>query len=186
MKTEGMRKKLCLSIGALAIFVLLLKIANWLPLMISEGSVRRYPDVETARKAAWMDRVYLPSFFPERIEWPPTEIFGRRKPAPAVLMHFRNRENGRIVLSISQHATGSAPIPSRIDPAEVMARKDVTLKSLPAELSLAVCRDGHPCNTLTWRQDGAVLRVVDRGPVDELREICESMVWTGETASPRP
>ena len=88
--------------AGVAILVLGLKFFNWLPLMIQVDSMRGYRDLEEVRGALQVKTIFVPSYFPQHLNWPPSRILAQRKPFPAVIMEFEKMTSKDTMLLISQ------------------------------------------------------------------------------------
>jgi hypothetical protein len=170
-------KMLCLFVLMLSATILVLLLLNWIPLAVRNDGIRKYASVEEVQKKLHLRKVYLPSYFPDYLQWPPFEIYAQSKPFTLLLMHVKEREKNRIVLAMRQvDARVSSPMRLRIEPTQINKQEQVTLKGHPAVLSWASCDDGTVCNTLAWQEDGYTLTLVARESVAELIRIAESML----------
>lgn len=169
-------KKTLLFIAMLASTVLLLKVLNFIPLSIEKESIREYKTIEDARLDLRIDRIILPSYFPQHLAWPPSEIFARKRPYEMVLMHFKDRNTGEIVLAIQQaDPREPAPIDARISPEAVIRTEKIDLKGRSAVVIYGTS-DGESCNTIQWIEAGYSVTVIEKGPLEELLRIAESMI----------
>lgn len=170
-------KMLLLFLITLAVLVLTLKLISWVPLAIERDSVRSYPSQEAVMERLLLRKIYMPSYFPQYLRWPPSEIYAGRKPSPSILMHFSHRETGEIVIGISQTVSGGRELKSRIEPS-VIKKEDATLvKGRQARLLQGLCPDSRkPCNKLTWQEDEYILTVTSRDSISETLKIAESML----------
>jgi len=157
--------------------VLVLMVVNWFPLAVKKDTVRRYSTLEGVREELGRRDIYLPSYFPQSLRWPPSEIYASKD---VLLMHFTHRETGELILSLSQTARGAGPLSSRIEPERIIKEDTVLLKGREVRLSLAVCGDGRPCNKALLGEGGYTFEVIFRGPVEELRKITESLLPEGQ------
>lgn len=170
-------KMLCLFILTLAVTVLLLALLNWIPSFIQPESIRKYGSLEDVQKALHTVKIYLPAYFPERLQWPPSEIYAQNKPYTLVLMHVKERQRDHIVLGIRQvDARSARAIRLRIEPTRITQQEMIAIKGRPAVLSLASCADGSVCNMVAWREGNYRLTVVARDSARELIRIAESML----------
>jgi hypothetical protein len=79
-----------------------LKVINWLPRAMQQDAVRRYKSVEEVRSALNMKDIYVPSYFPQQISWPPSSILAQSKPFTAIVMEFTRADKRNTALVISQ------------------------------------------------------------------------------------
>ncbi len=164
--------------GAMVVAVtVMLSLLNWVPTIFQREGVRKYKSIEDAKSELKLSKLFLPSYFPQYLIWPPTEIYGRRKPAKMVLMHFINYERKDVVLSIMQaDSSDPHPLKSRIEPVKIRKREGILIKGRKGELSLALCAGGEPCNSVTWESDGYTFTIIAKDSVKELLKISESVI----------
>lgn len=161
----------------LAATVLVLRVLNWVPLSIPSEGIRRYASLEDVQKQLKIRKIYLPSYFPDRLQWPPSEIYAQNKPFSMVLIHLKERGTDQIVVGIRQvDAKFSSSLRLRIEPTEIRREEEVVIKGRSAVLSLAFCADGTVCNEIVWQEDGYTLTIVAKDSVPELIRIAESVL----------
>jgi len=154
-----------------------LRLLNWMPLSIQHEGLRKYRTVEDVREELGIKKIILPSYFPQHLIWPPSEILAQGKPFPMVLMHFTDRETGDIVLAVRQADSRlAASLSPRIVQERVDRRDEVIMKGRKALLTAGSCPDGTPCHSVTWREGTYVFTVAEKGNVQELLRIAESML----------
>jgi len=159
----------------IAVTVMLLDLLNWVPNAVQKDGVRKYKTIEDAKASLKLSKLFLPSYFPQYLIWPPSEVYGRRKPSKMVLMHFINYDRKDVVLSIMQaEASDPHPLRSRIEPVKIRRRDAVLIKGRRGELSLALCSGGEPCNSVTWEEEGYTFTIIAKDSVQELLKIAES------------
>jgi hypothetical protein len=157
--------------------VIVLSLLNWLPSAVQKDGLRRYKSIEDVKSHLKMKDIFMPSYFPQYLIWPPTEIYAQKKPYKLVLMHFTNYERKDIVLSIRQaDPADPAPLASRIEPVTIKQRDRTIIKGREGLLSIAQCPGGEPCNSVRWREDGYDVEIVAKDSVKELLKIAESMM----------
>jgi hypothetical protein len=172
----SLRKYLLFGVMIIAVAVML-NLLNWVPTVFQKEGVKKYKTIEDAKGELKMSDLLLPSYFPQYLIWPPSEIFGRRRPAKMVLMHFINYDRKDTVLSVMQAETADPhPIKSRIEPVKTRKREGILIKGIRGELSLGLCAGGEPCNSVTWESDGYTFTIIAKDSVEELRKIAESMI----------
>ena len=86
----------------IGLLIVALKVVNWLPLAMQQETVRRYDSIEEVRAALNMKDIYVPSYFPQQIIWPPSAILAQSKPFSAIVMEFTRADKRNIALVISQ------------------------------------------------------------------------------------
>ncbi len=160
-----------------AVFAAILNLLNWVPSILQKEGVRKFKTIEDVKGELKLGRLFLPSYFPQYLIWPPSEIYGRKKPAKMVLMHFVNYNKKDVVLSVMQaESSDPHPLRSRIEPVKTRKRESKLIKGRRGDLSLALCSGGEPCNTVTWEEDGYTLTIIAKDSVEELLKIAESMM----------
>lgn len=154
-----------------------LKVLGWLPGAVSKTEIRNYRSLEDARAALKIKRIYMPSYFPQYLSWPPDEILARRKPYALVLMHFDNDQRREIALAIRQaDSRDPAPLKMRIEPVSMRSAEDMVVKGRKVRLFMAICPGNRACNGVTWQDEGYTLTVIARDSVEEVLKIAESMI----------
>lgn len=157
--------------------IVFLKVLGWLPAAVSKTEVKTFRSLEDARAALKIKRIYLPSYFPQYLSWPPDEILARRKPFTMVLMHFENEQRREIALAIRQSdSRDPAPLKTRIEPVSIRSGEDISLKGRQARLFMAICPVNRACNGVTWQDEGYTFTVIAKDSVEEVLKIAESMI----------
>jgi hypothetical protein len=171
-----LRKYILFSI-MIAVIVTMLDLLNWVPTAVQKDGIRQYKTIEDAKSAIKLGKLFLPSYFPQYLVWPPSEVYGRRKPHKMVLMHFTDYQRKDVILSIMQaESADSQPLKSRIEPVTTKKKEAVLVKGRKGELSIALCPGGEPCNSVSWQVDGFTFTIIAKDSVQELLKIAESMV----------
>ena len=166
-----------LAFGAtVAVVVAILKAANWLPTAIEDGLVRPYATVEEARQTLRLRQVYVPSYFPQRLAWPPARILAQSKPHVAVLMEFKDRERGEIALIISQSERAPLYADKKLEITKVTETVPYPLKGRSTVLAVGVCGKGDTCSRLAWTEGTLRIEAVMRSSPAELLRIADSMI----------
>src|SRR5512139_119202 len=98
---KTLRGLLVLIIAA-GIVLSLLAIAKKVPSLKQQGFITQYVSVEEVKRVLELDRVLVPTYFPEGVAWPPTVILAQKKPYEAVIMEFRKPEKAETTLVIVQ------------------------------------------------------------------------------------
>jgi hypothetical protein len=161
----------------IAVTAALLNLLNWVPTALQKEGVKKYRTIEDVKAALKLNKLFLPSYFPQYLVWPPSEIYGRRKPSKMVLMHFINYDRRDVVLSIMQaESADPRPLRSRIEPDKIKRQEKTIIKGRRGELSLALCPGGEPCNSVTWDAEGYTFTIIAKDSVQELLKIAESMI----------
>jgi hypothetical protein len=157
--------------------VVVLSLLNWVPSAVQKEGMRKYKSIEDVKTELNIKTIFLPSYFPQYLVWPPSEIYAESKPYKIVLMHFTNYEKTDIVLSIRQaEQAAPAPLQSRIEPVTVKGKEQVLIKGRKGLLSIALCPGGEPCNSVSWQEEGYTIEIVAKDSVNELLKIAESTI----------
>ncbi len=167
-----------LSFGlALVVLVGVLKVMNWLPSAIEEGFIKEYGNIEDVREQLKIKDIYTPSYFPQPVKWPPSAIWAQTRPFTAIVMEFRDAENGDIELTISQVSSGARFIQDdKIKIEQVREKLDYSLKGRKALLEVGACRNQERCSLISWIEGKYRITVAMKSPPFELIKISESML----------
>ncbi len=174
---------------SLAVMVLViigaLVVANWIPGTIDNTLMRQYPGIYEVRQELRIRTVFVPSYFPDTVSWPPSKVLAQTRPYEAVVMEFvssETSESGELLLVISQSASGAFMPFELLRMDEVAERSIHEFKGRSAELSAGTCTGGFRCSLISWREDTYHIKVIMRGDPFELIAMAESMV----SGSPTP
>ena len=69
-----------------------------LPLYLEKGLLREYPSVRELQDTLKIQKLPLPAYLPEIINWPPSKILGQSTPHFAVTLEFKSNVNNDIIL----------------------------------------------------------------------------------------
>ncbi len=165
-----------LSFGlAVAALIVLLKVLNWFPAAIQNNMLREYSGIEQVKSTLRITDIFVPSYFPEQIGWPPSKILAQDKPFPAVLMEFKRRGTDQIVLVLSQSKGGTIKSEHSLEPVVIKESAPFTLHNSPAMLVVGECSDHEVCSMITWNEGGYTLSASMRSSPFDLRDIAKSM-----------
>jgi hypothetical protein len=176
---RGLRRKaltLVLFLAIVGILVLLIRVSNWLPLAMQKESLRSYRSIEAVQAELRLPHIYVPTYFPQTISWPPAYLFAQAKPFPGVLMSFTRAEAPRDVLVIAQSRAESF---SRLIPCpleHISAEVWYDFHGRKAFLEVGLCKDEEPCSRIRWHENGSYISVFMRDAPFELIRIAESML----------
>lgn len=159
-----------------AVVLAVLKVTNWLPTAIDKGTMRRYPSVEAAAAGTGIREIYVPSYFPETLGWPPSEILAQKKPFVAVVMEFELVDEGRTALVISQAEKREFSPDEKIRLVEINEKIPYDLAGREALLEVGRCKDRTLCSRITWDEDDRRVVIVMKSAPFELIKIAESML----------
>jgi hypothetical protein len=171
-----------LSLGVMtAVVVAVLMAVNRFPLAIEEGLMREYASIEEVEKVLGIRPVYVPSFFPENVAWPPLFVIAQNKPYEAVAIEFGSRDGGPSPLLVITQSVSEGFRPSgRLMMDTVAESSTFDLKGRPAELEAGTCAGERICSMLSWTEGPYHIRVQMQGGPFSLIRMAESMVRTPE------
>lgn len=157
------------------IAVLVLKLFNWIPQSFLKEDIRKYKTIEEAVKQLKLSKVYVPTYFPEHIKWPPAEIFAQKKPFVLVMMHFAHTDTRSFALSVYQ-ADSKAGYEPQMDILYLKQEHPLFIKGKEANLRLAVCRGNEKCNSLSWTDQNFRITLVSDDTPEQMQRMAESMI----------
>lgn len=160
----------------IGLLILALKVMNWLPLALKQDAVRRYNTIEEARSALNMKNIYVPSYFPQQISWPPSVILAQSKPFSAIVLEFTRADKRNTALVISQSEGKALNVENPIEIRVVSEKVHYTLQGRDAVLTVGSCGTGEPCSGITWTEGKYTMTVLMKSTPFELTKIVESML----------
>ena len=187
-KENKNKKQTSVAQGALTMFlmvmviVLALVIANWIPGTFTSGLMSEFSDIKVAQNTLRLKYLYVPTYFPESVSWPPSKVFAQTRPYEAVVLEFKGSEAGEPLLLISQSATrhfnlsALSALSAKLQMGEVLERSTYEFKGRSGALSAGLCADGGRCSMLSWQEGDVHLDLLMSGGPFELISIAESMV----------
>lgn len=137
--------------------------------------VRMYSSVSDA-EAAIGARLWLPSFYPDSLAWPPARVAAWPGPPTTVALQVNGRTSDRERLLIVQSVGGAVDPPAQLlPPAELLNRSEMAVGGRPAVVTRVMAPGGEVVHDVRW--DHGDRRIVLRyhGPVEELLLIAESL-----------
>jgi len=161
---------------AIGVLVVLLAVMNWVPMAFQKDTFRRYGSIDEVRTALNIRDIYVPSYFPQHIVWPPSVVLAQGKPFPAVVMEFKDAGSGEIVLVLSQSRGGPFPASSAIDLASIKETVPFMMKGRSAVLVVGECAKNEPCSRITWKEGSYTVTALMKAAPFELTRITESML----------
>jgi hypothetical protein len=160
----------------IGLLIAALRVMNWLPLAMQKDTIRRYASVEEVRAALGIREIYVPSYFPQQITWPPATILAQGKPFHAIVMEFTRADKRNIVLVISQSEGGALNVDNPIKITTITQKVRYTIKDRDATLNVGTCEEEQPCSEITWHEGKYTLTVLMKSAPFELTKIVESMI----------
>lgn len=159
-----------------AILIAALKILNYLPMMIQKDIMRRYHSIEEVRSKLNIKEIPIPSYFPQSLVWPPSEIFAQNKPFTAVVMEFNNSSKAEVALVISHASSKNFKADEKIKIIQIKDRVNYPVKGRNVLLETGVCKDEEPCSRIAWDEGQYRITVTAKSSPPELLKIAESMI----------
>ena len=158
------------------VVLVLIQFANWLPLTLQKETLRRYSSLEEVKASLPALRIYVPTYFPQTISWPPEHLFAQNRPFPWILMKFNHRDSSEEALIITQSLSGRLPGQMPGELKEVTEKVPYELRGRQAILEVGVCRNGEQCSRIDWREGEYQLTVFMTAAPFDLIKIAESML----------
>ncbi|HEX7485463.1 MAG TPA: hypothetical protein VF332_04885 [Vicinamibacterales bacterium] len=158
-------------------FAVALKAADRVPALIggTPHGARVYATLAEA-EAAIGAHIWVPTYCPDSLVWPPTRVDVWPGPPPSVAVHLRGRGNERDRLILEQSIGMLAPPPDLLlQPGQVLMAVDVQVGRRQATLTRALAQDGQVLHDLSWDQGTRHVLLRYTGPVEELLLIAASL-----------
>jgi hypothetical protein len=152
-----------------------LKFLSWVPGIFQRDTIREYESIASVSDRLGIKDIYTPSYFPQSIKWPPSEVIAQKKPFAAVIMGFKNKDNGEKILVIHQSSS------DKFIPEEGIGFDDIkemvvhTLDGKRAIIEVGSCRDGKACSSISWHEGEYNIKIMMKSRPLELLKIAESM-----------
>jgi hypothetical protein len=160
----------------IGLLIVALTIVNWLPLAMQKETIRQYASVEEVRAALGIKEIYVPSYFPQQITWPPATILAQSRPFSAIVMEFTRADKRNIALVISQSEDGALNVENPIKITNVTENVRYAIKGRDAALTVGTCGNDEPCSGITWNEGKYTMTVLMKSAPFELTKIAESMI----------
>lgn len=159
-----------------AVVVGFIKMANWLPLVFQQETLRQYSSVEEVRSALQVKDLYVPAYFPQTISWPPSLILAQTRPSAAFMMTFNRRNSAETALIITQAVSNAFDRTPGLKLIKVAESTPYQLHDRTAILEVGTCRNGEQCSRISWQEGRYQMALLMKAPPFELIRIAESMV----------
>ncbi|MBI5574965.1 MAG: hypothetical protein HY896_01230 [Deltaproteobacteria bacterium] len=174
-----MQKKIWGLIAFAAAVILLaagLKFVNWMPSVAQPDLLKKYKDLEEMKMSLNIRDVIIPSYFPEKLNWPPSSILAQGKPYPAVVMEFEQIGTKETVLVISQSLSDRFRADEKIRIAQLKEKVPYTIKGRKSVLEIGFCAKGEACSHISWKEGKYYVDVMSKSTPIELLKVAESML----------
>lgn len=168
-------------LGMSAVLLIALVVLNWMPSSVQKSSVHEFKSIEEAKAQLGMERVLVPSYFPEHLAWPPTLVLAQAKPRAALVFIIDDKQTREPALVVSQSASAEFDAAGRAEVESPTERTSIPLKGRSATLKAGSC-GALSCSSISWQEpdgkSGALyMKVLIKGSTSvELVRIAESMV----------
>lgn len=159
-----------------AMLIVMLKFANWLPMVIQNDTMRKYYSIQEVKATLNLKDVFVPSYFPQNFAWPPSQILAQGKPYTAVIIEIKHSLKGDVALIISQAESTTFSSDEKIKMLQVKERVSYLLKGRKVELETGACKNDEPCSRISWDEGIYRMRITARLLPPELTKIAESMI----------
>jgi hypothetical protein len=173
-------RKTWLNVLSFAVMIVLLitvlKVMNWVPMAVQKGLMKRYSSVEEVKTKLNIRDLHVPSYFPQKVAWPPSEILAQSRPFLAVVMEFHRAGKGDTVLVIVQSQSRDFSPGKKIKIIRTREKVRYPLKGREAVLEVGTCKNEEPCSTISWDEGKYRIQVTMKSPPFELIKIAESMI----------
>lgn len=171
---SNIRRYISLAV-TVVIVIAALKFISWLPDVIQEDTLREYESVGAVRSRLNIKDIFIPSYFPQNIKWPPSEIVAQRKPYIAIMMGFKDRESGERILIIHQSASGDFIPVQGIGFDRIREMTEHQINSKVARLEVGLCGSNDPCSSISWLEGQYRIKITMKSTPFELIKIAESI-----------
>jgi len=160
----------------IAAVLIVLKTLYWLPNMLQKDMMRKFDSVDEVQSKLNIKDLHVPSYFPQSIMWPPSEILAQAKPYPAVLMIFNDAKTRGVALVISQAASDTFSTNTLLPFVQITRKVPYDLKTRKALLEVGMCKNDEPCSRLSWTENNYRIVLTMKSLPFELIRIAESML----------
>jgi hypothetical protein len=160
---------------AIGVLVVLLALMNWVPMAFQKDTLRRYRSLEEVRTALNIRDIYVPSYFPQHIVWPPSEILAQGRPFPALVMEFKDAGSGEIVLVLSQ-SQGGPFSPDLRSLGQYQRNSPLYHERTERRARCRRVRKNQPCSRITWKEGPYTVTALMKAAPFELTKITDSML----------
>ena len=171
--------KIVLSIAILMCVVSIsLYVLNKVPGYLQERKEKSYRSLEEAEYSLGL-RIFLPSYFPDYLAWPPKEIKVARKPSLIITLVFISQGDGspslviREVISNTDQGNGVGV--DFIEPKSPSGEIQVSVGGEKGTLRFGVVEHGRRWTQLSWKQGDRTMVLRSNRSVEDLLKISRSI-----------
>jgi hypothetical protein len=171
--------KIVLSIAILMFMVSIsLYLLKKVPTYIQERKQKSYSSVEEAEYSLKL-RIFLPSYFPDYLMWPPKEIKVVRKPFLIITLVFISQGDGSPSLVIheiiSNREESKAAGLDFMEPKVYSGEMQVLVGGAKGTLKLGVLEQGTRWTQLSWEQGDRKMVLRSNRSLEDLLKIARSI-----------
>jgi len=133
---------------------------------------RTVPEAEAAIGA----RLFVPPYYPDTLDWPPTRIEVAPGPPPVAAIHVARRGSPREALIICQSAGAPAEAPRwLLPPLEALQVADVRVGAARGRLTRLLTPGGRLVHDLSWTGGGRRYTLRYDGAVEDLLRMARAL-----------
>lgn len=169
--------KLIFSVVLIVFIVGVIFSANLLPQLAHKGFLTSYKSIEDVKTTLKIDKLTLPTYFPEDIAWPPTSIYAQKTPFFAIVMQLPSKTTNQtaLVIVISEQNTAIKELDT-IRFVIVTEEAEHIVKSQKVLIQTGKCDKNQDCSKITWMQDKLYYLLSAYSNPIELLRIAEGMI----------
>jgi len=162
---------------AVAALIGSLKVLNWTPSALQEGLPSTYDSIDAVKSKLHIRDIYVPSYYPQGLQWPPARITAQSKPYEMILMEFNRMDDNNVSLVISQTALPHPAPRAMIEMIRTNEKANFPLKGRNALLEVGLCKNNEQCSRISWNESSYHIDVIMLSAPLEIVKIAESMVY---------
>jgi len=158
------------------VLIVAMRVIDWLPDFLQPGVVRRFSSIAEAQSTLGIAKIYVPTYFPKTLQWPPTLVLAQTKPFTAVVMGFHRVDSRVIALVITQTTSLRLQQRPEIHLKAVLRTASVDLKGRAAVVESGLCDGGEACSSIVFAEDDSWIKIQMRSPAEELLVLAASIL----------
>jgi hypothetical protein len=138
------------------------------------GSFKEYNSLDEVKSITNITNIYLPTYFPSSIKWPPAKIYAQTQPVKAIVTEYVNKNN-EIVLEIFQIHHKKFNYKSHINIKEILEESFLNIKNHKTKIYSGFCSDREYCSRIEIAIEKGQLTLIGKLQVQELLKIAKSI-----------
>ncbi len=168
--------KIALSITfVMGMIVASLYLLKMVPSYLQESEEKSYNNIEEAEYTLGL-RVFLPSYFPEYLIWPPSEIKVVRKPSLTISLVFLSRSHRNPSLVLHQIFPSINEVESSLtELKKPLQETKVSVGGVNGTLIIGMGEDGKRWTQLSWKAADRRMVLIANFSVEDLLKIARSI-----------